>query len=306
MTMKRLLAGITLALCIPAAAVAPALAQDKIIAVVNNEAISASDLENFMTLTRMQMSSELQGEALEKKIQEMKNDLLERLIEDRLIIQEAKKSKIQADEYRVKAKLNELKRQYASEQEFQSALKDQGLIESDLTERIREQLLMYSIIEEKVRSKVIVKPSEINEYYTRNIKDFMVSEQRDFQSLVVENGEIAKSLSQALKAGKDIVQLAQEQNLKVNTFSAHRQELKIDIEEVLFLMNKGDISDPILINDKFYVFKLVNINAPRQQTIAEVQDRVSSAIYELKLQEALSEWVEGLKKKAYIKMMEEK
>jgi hypothetical protein len=37
-----------------------------------------------------------------------------------------------------------------------------------------------------------------------------------------------------------------------------------------------------------------------------VQERVSSAIYEQKMQEALSEWVEGLKKKAYIRMMEEK
>ena len=70
----------------------PCLAKDKIVAVVNKEVITQKDLTDFMNFMRLQLSREFSGEVLEKKLSSLETDLLDRLIEDRLVLQEAKRT----------------------------------------------------------------------------------------------------------------------------------------------------------------------------------------------------------------------
>jgi parvulin-like peptidyl-prolyl isomerase len=285
--------------------VMPGFAQDKIIAVVNKEIITQKDLEGFLNYMRMQLSEQYKGAQLEEKIRSMKPDLLERLIEDRLILQEAKKNNISIDTSRMKAKINEMKQKYGSEQAFQEALKGQGLVEADLESRIKEQMSTYNIIEAKIKDKIVVKPAEITDFYNNNLPEFIFPEQRDLESLVVEDEAMAKNIAADLKSGKDINEVAKIYSLKVNSFSVRREELKKEIEDALFKLNKFEAAGPMRIKDSFYVFRLVGINLPRQQVLAEVQDRIYELLYEKKMQEDLARWVEELKKAAYIKMVQE-
>jgi parvulin-like peptidyl-prolyl isomerase len=254
---------------------------------------------------RMQLSGQYKGAQLEEKIQSMKPDLLERLIEDRLILQEARKNNISIDTSRMKAKINEMKEKYGSEQAFQEALKNQGLVEADLESRIKEQMSTYNIIETKIKDKIVIKPAEITDFYNNNLPEFIFPEQRDLESLVVADQATAKNIAADLKSGKDINEVAKTYSLKVNSFSVRREELIKEIEDALFKLNKFETAGPIKIKDSFYVFRLVGINLPRQQTLAEVQDRIYELLYEKKMQEGLAKWIEELKKTAYIKMIQE-
>jgi len=280
-------------------------AEDKIIAIVNNEIITQKDLDDSINFMRVQFSQKYKGEQLEDKIQSMKSDLMQRLIEERLILQEAKKKNIKIDDSRIKAKINELKKRYNSEREFQDALSEQGMVEADLETKIREQALMFSLIDSEVRSKLVVKPVEITDFYNKNNAEFMLPEQREFQSLVVDNESKAKDIFISLQVGKDINNLAKEYALTANNFSAFKGELKKDLEDVLFNLKIGQITEPIKIKESFYVFKLNKINQSRQQTLAEAQDNIYNLLYENKLQEALAKWIDGLKKSAYIKIVQE-
>jgi parvulin-like peptidyl-prolyl isomerase len=279
-------------------------AQDKIIAVVNKEIITQKDLDNFLNFMRIQLSQQYKEEKLEEKIQAIRTDSLQRLIEDRLILQEAKKNKIKTDDSRIKGQINQIKGKYNSEREFQNALKEQGLVEADLVSRIKEQLLMFNIIEIKVRDKIVVSPAEITDYYNKNSVKFITREQRDFQSLLIESQETAGNIYNDLKAGKDINELAQANSLKVNALSVFRGELKKELEDVLFKLDTSEITQPIKIKDKFYLFKLIKTIPPKQNTMAEVQDTIYNSIYENKMQEAMVKWVDGLKKSAYIKIVQ--
>jgi parvulin-like peptidyl-prolyl isomerase len=253
---------------------------------------------------RIQLSQQYKEEKLEEKIQAIRTDSLQRLIEDRLILQEAKKNKIKTDDSRIKGQINQIKGKYNSEREFQNALKEQGLVEADLVSRIKEQLLMFNIIEIKVRDKIVVSPAEITDYYNKNSVKFITREQRDFQSLLIESQETAGNIYNDLKAGKDINELAQANSLKVNALSVFRGELKKELEDVLFKLDTSEITQPIKIKDKFYLFKLIKTIPPKQNTMAEVQDTIYNSIYENKMQEAMVKWVDGLKKSAYIKIVQ--
>ncbi len=279
-------------------------AEEKIVAVVNKEAITQRDLEAFLNFMRVQLSKQFSPKELEEKIAVMKADLLDRLIEDRLILQEARRNNLQVDEARLKSKISELKKRYNSEDEFENSLKSQGLVEADLVSKIREQLLMFNIVETKIRNKISVKPAEITQYYNRENSEFDLSEKREFQSLAGRDQEKALKVVQDLRDEKDLNEVAKESAFTLNVFSSYKgKELKKEVEDVLFNLKVGEVSAPVKINDNYYVFKLSKITPPRKQALSEAQDYIYSLLYEKKMQEAMVRWVEELKKKAYIKKL---
>jgi parvulin-like peptidyl-prolyl isomerase len=279
-----------------------ARAEEKIVAIVNNEIITQRDLESFLNFMKIQLSKEYSAKELEEKIAVMKSDLLDRLIEDRLILQEAKRNNLKADEGRIKAKIDELKKRYDSPTDFENSLKSQGLVEADLEARVKDQILMYNIVEVKIRDKIAIKPAEITEYYNKNTAEFSLPEEREFQSLSGTDESGAHKAVESLKGGKDMKTVAKESAFSLNVFSARPNgELKKDVEEVLFNLKSGDVSEPIKIKDNYYVFQLLKIKPAHQQALSEVQEAIHATLYEKKMQEAMTKWVEELKKKAYLK-----
>ena len=278
-------------------------AQDKIVAVVNNEIITQKDLNDFVNFMRMQLSVELTGDRLEQKIQSMKADLLNKLIEDRIILQEAKKNKVLVDENRVKAKIDEIKGRYGREAEFQAALVQQGLAQADLELRLKEQLLMYSIIEAKIKSKIIVRPSEITEFYEKNIEEFKTPEEREFESVTTNDADLAQKIYEDLKNNGDFSETAKKYSLEAKSFNAKKGgELRKELEEAIFKLDPGGISEALKIEDTFHIFKLTKIIPFRQESLTEAQDKIQEFVFNKKMQEDLLLWLNDLKKNAYIKI----
>lgn len=290
-------------------------AKEKIIAVVNNEIITQKDLDDFTNFMRIQLSKEYKENELEEKIQSLKTDLLTKLIEDRLILQEAKKNDskieirpgtsidIKPDENRIKARINEIKRYYPSDSEFQKDLARQGMVQADLEKRMREQSLMYNIIEHKIRSKIVISPDEVTKFYENNIKKFLSPETRELEVITLENEDLANTFSYNLRTGQKLEDLATRYPISVNKIRVIKDgELAKNVEEKVFKLGVGEVSAPVKIEDKYYVFKLENIWPPRQLSLSEAQDKIYAFLSEEKLQQNLSKWVNELKAKSYIKI----
>ena len=283
----------------------PLFAQDKIIAIVNKDIITQKDLNDFINFMRVQLSTQYQGEQLESKIQSMKLDLLDKLIEHRLVLQEAKKDNIRLDPDRIKARVNEIKKHYGSDSEFQNAIAKQGLVQADVEEKIREQVLMYAVIDREIRNKIIIKPVEVTDFYQENIKKFISPEQREFESVTVDNESLANEVFDKLKSGQNFQEVANKYSLTINKLNCDSGgQLRKDIEEALFKMNIGQISAPVKIEDSYYIFKLNNIIPPRQQNLSEVQDDIQAMLFNNRMQEALTKWLDELKGRSYIKILQ--
>jgi parvulin-like peptidyl-prolyl isomerase len=280
-------------------------AEDKIIAIVNSDVITQKDLNDFIGFMRMQLSADFKGKALEEKIQSMKQDLLNRLIEDRLILQEAKKNNIRIDENRVKARISEVRGRYASDAEFKEDLAKHGLTQADMESRFREQLLMYEIVEQMVRSKIIVRPEEVTSFYNKNIKEFVSGEEREVETVALENDDLARIVSYELRTGIKLVDLAARYPLTVNKLNARKEELRKDIADVVFKLGVSEVSNPIKIDDKYYIFKLENIIPSRQLSLSEAQDKIYAFLFEKKMQEKLTKWLDEIRQKSYVKISQD-
>ncbi|MDD5594617.1 MAG: peptidyl-prolyl cis-trans isomerase [Candidatus Omnitrophica bacterium] len=276
-------------------------AQDKIIAVVNSEVITQKDLNDFTSFTRMQLGREYKAKELEDKIQKMKPDLLNKLIEDRLILQEAKKNNIRLDETRVKSKVEEIKKRYPSDADFQKDLAQQGFVQADIENRIREQLLTYAIIDIQVRSKITVNPIEVTQYYEKNSQEFQVPEQWEFTSLATEDRKMAEDAVGQLRKGANLESLAQQDSLSIDKLKASKNgQLRKELETEIFKLHKAEVSDPIKIQDRYYIFRLDNILASTQESLAQAQDEISVLLMNNKLQEAMVKWMNEIKQRSYI------
>jgi len=280
-------------------------AQDKVIAVVNNEVITQKDLADFLNFIRLQYSRQFQGKALEEKVGSMKHDLLQRLIEDRLILQEAKLSKVTMDSSRVKEKINEIKKRYGSESDFEQDLAKQGLVREDLENKISEQMLMYNLIEQKVRSKIMIRPDEITSFYAQNKERFLKPQERILTLIILQDESIAKTVSYQLRLGIKLEELAAKFAFTIDKLSASEgQELRPEIEDTVFKLGVGEVSNPVKIDTQYFIFKLDDIAASQQLSLIQAQDKIQAYLFENKMQEELVKWLDELKKQSYIKILE--
>ncbi len=281
-------------------------AKDEIIAIVNQDAITSKDFTDFLNFMRLQLSQQYKGKELEDKMATAKADLLNRLIEDRLILQEAKKSNIVIDDARIKSRINEAKRDYPTDAQFQAELMKQGLTQADIEKKIEEQFMMFNIVEKEVRSKIFIKPEEITDFYLKNKKAFNSGEGRELEAISLENMDLARTVAYSLKSGAKLSDLAARYPLTLNRLNVNQgDELRKEIEDVVTKLGLNEVSEPVEIGGKFYIFKLINITPSKELALGQVQERIRNILLEQRMQESLTRWLDELKKNSYIKIIKD-
>jgi parvulin-like peptidyl-prolyl isomerase len=281
-------------------------AQDKIVAIVNQDIITQKDLTDFLNFMRLQLSREYKGRELEEKMQGMKLELLSKLIDDLLILQEAKKNNLPIDELKVKARINEVKKEYPSETIFHAELMKQGLTQADIEKKLKEQLMMFAVIDYKVRSKVIIKPEEVTEFYEKHREEFNTGENRIVEVASVESLNLANSIVKELNSGKSAFELTSQYPLVVNNININKDSgTKEEIKDVLLGLQINEVYGPISLQERYYIFKIIEIIPSKDLTLLDAQENIRAVLFERKMQEGMSNWLAQLKKNSYVKIMQD-
>ena len=147
-----------LSLLLVVTASASAETVNRIAAIVNDEVITEADVAAHVNsiLAEQDLPHPTEAEALEIQMMVLRN-----LIEQRLILQEAKKSGLMVGNGEVAQRLGALRSRAGSEEQFRQRLADSSLTEEKLREKLREQLMVQRIVDAKVRSTIVVTPLEV-------------------------------------------------------------------------------------------------------------------------------------------------
>ena len=277
--------------------VAPA---DRIVAIVNKDTVTQSEADAFLNLIIMQLSQRYQGKELAERIEDEKKELIGKMIEERIILQEANRKKLEARADIVKKRLEEARKSYGSDAEFEESLRSRGLTQRDLEKRMGEQMMIRGLIEQEVRSKIVISPDEVTEYYEKHKDDFLQPEMHSIESLYFEDENIREKLLEDLKTGADFKQLAERDKVAYAKDALSMSQLKPEIREAIFSLKVNEVSGAVRSNKGIYVFKLLEILPQELKGLADVGDRIYNYIFEQKLSVKLAEWIEELKSKAHI------
>jgi parvulin-like peptidyl-prolyl isomerase len=230
-----------------AGAASAARVVDKTLAVVNGEAIMNSDFEKTAApILEQYTQSTPPAEQTPEKIKEFKQRLLDQMIDDKLLRQEALKRKIKVGKREIDEGIKQVKKRFPTDAEFQGELKKENLTMAQFEKRIEEQLMVMKLIEQEIKSKVPQPTDEqVRDFYNKiqakmNGKDLgldkkeeeeianlakflgrMVSEQVRARHILVAVDKNAtmeeksaalkkvKKIQQELKGGADFSELAQ-------------------------------------------------------------------------------------------------
>jgi parvulin-like peptidyl-prolyl isomerase len=276
-------------------------AEDGLVAIVNNDAITQKDLNDFINFMRVQLSAQYSEQEVKQRMDQMLPDLILRLIEDRLILQAAYKENIDISPAFIKARIEQIKNNYASETDFQNALMARGLTPSDIELKMKEQLLMAEVIERKIKSKIVVKPQEVTDYYHEHIEEFNKPEQRLVRILTIKNKRIIKQIQQSIAEYEDLDSIAKDYSLEITDLDwVIAKQLKPEIADIVFSLGVNSLKAHIMSTKELYIFEVKGIKPPMKMSLFEIQDEINRFLFETKMQKALTDWLEELKSKAYI------
>ena len=146
---------------------------DRIAAVVNDDVILLSEVDEKLFIVAAQ--GQLQGRD-STEVAQVRRDILDRLIEERLVVQRAKSQGIRVDDSEIVARVDEamtkVKSQFPTTADFERALQSEGLTETMLRERyendVRQEFLAQRIVGREIRGKVEVTSDQVKKFYDEN------------------------------------------------------------------------------------------------------------------------------------------
>ena len=290
---------------------------DGIVAVVNNEVVTQVELNAILLPIYTQYKSTYSDEELLKKIDEAKKNILYQLIEDKLILQEAHKIGMPATDEEVAERLEQIKSQFSSSEEFKSALASQGLTVVDLKEKYREQIMIKKMVNREVRSRVSVTPIEIALFYEKNEDDFNLPAQVKVMTIMIRKSEAdpesntdslkkIKMIELKIAEGEDFAKLAREYSQDPSAVDGGdmgyigKGQMMKKIDEVIFSLQPGEISETIETPVGYHVFKIVEVKEAGAESFDEARMQIENYLFQEKAKERFDEWMTNLKENAYI------
>lgn len=135
---------------------------DRIIAVVNEEAITAFELRARQATVERQ----LRGQNVQLPPREvLEKQLLERMITDRVQLQFARETGLRISDIELDAAMRRIAEgNRMSLQDFRAALEKDGIVWSKFREEIREEIVLSRLRDREVESRIVVSDGEIDNY----------------------------------------------------------------------------------------------------------------------------------------------
>lgn len=296
---------------------------DRIYIKVNDEIILESEINETVDLLAAQMK--LSGKSVD--INKLKKDVINNLVDQKLIITMAKNENISISEEAVADRVNEfidsLRKRFSSEAEFEEALLKEGLSYSDFRMKIEGQVrdnLVFTKVRQKKQqdfiSKSAVSDEEIENFYKNNKSQFKINDEVNLKNLFFEknNDEIkdlkkyTNDLYNTIISGKSFEKVADElksaNGVKVIDLGwVDTTHLDKNIRAAVSGLKKNAITKPVETEDGYHILKVVDLKKGQLQPLSEVKEKVRIKIIEEKVEKMWNEWLVKIKKDAYIKYM---
>jgi parvulin-like peptidyl-prolyl isomerase len=284
---------------------------DAIIAIVNDDVITMKDLRQYVASVASQLRVENKSpDEIQQIMQGYEQKGLDKLIEDKLVLAAANEKGIDVRDDIVDKRIQEIKGRYPSEDAFIKALNMEGMTVSDLRQKVLDQLKVKYEVDMEVRDKIFVKPQEVNAYYNDHIGDFDRQPSVNLQSIFVSfskyNKQEARSRADEarsrLLAGEDFDKVFQKYSDNPSVGEIEKGQMADNVENVVFNLKQGEVSEPVGVEDGIYVFKVIGISPAKLQALAEVKDKIYGKLLDNQFQAKFKEWVDKLREKAYVEI----
>ena len=291
---------------------------EEIVAVVNEDVITLSDYKGQYDSTVQQLRAAFQGEEYEKQLALLKKEMLNMMITDLLLMQQAKEKNLNVGE-QLKGAVENIKKEnnIASDDDLKRVLSQQGMDYDQWLRNLEENMLKQGLIYSEVDRSIVLDDSEIVGYYKLHPQEFTEPEEYKIRAVYLSTeGKAAAALEETkneisgkLKAGEPFNVLAKdysdgpakETEGDLGTFK--KGELDKALEQAVSKLKAGETSGWVETKNGWYLLKLEEKKDSRLMTFEEVKKNVEERLFTQKREKKLEEYLKGLREGSYIKIL---
>ncbi|MBE2888469.1 peptidylprolyl isomerase [Geobacter anodireducens] len=290
-----------------------------VLARVNDTAITRADVDRAVRifLAQNRVSHDLAAE-VRKQADEA---ALEQVVATRLLYLDGLKLEIKDLDKQINDRISRGKAKFPAVEEYVAALKANNLSEQDALEIVRTEIVVANLLESRVISRIVVTDAEIRAFYDQNQDKFKRPEGVRLSHILIgvspqalpeekqKAREKAESLRNKLLAGEDFAALAKsesscpskEQGGDLGVFT--KKEMVPEFEKGTASLGIGEISPVVETQEGYHILKLTEIKNSEVISVGEAKERVGEFLKQNKAQQAINDYVAGLKQKAKIEYL---
>lgn len=292
---------------------------EEIVAVVNDDVITMSQVRHEYEV-RLQaiQAANIQGEEREKAMEQLRTQILDTMITDMLLLQLAREKNINVAE-QLKNTVENIKKEnnLGTDEDLKRALLSQGLEWDPWVKQVEETILRQSAVMSEVGRSIALDEAEVVDYYKKHPAEFTEPEEYTLRAvyLAVKDADPAalegrrKEISDKVKAGGDFAEISG--TLSDEPLKESKGDLgaikKGDLDKTLLAavekLKKGEISEWAQGRAGWYLLKLEDKKDSRLKTFEESRKAIEERIYNQKQAVELDKFLVELKKKSYIKII---
>jgi len=298
---------------------------EEIVAIINDEVITLSQYKReYETRVQgfqaefQQAKGQISREDLDKALADLKTQLLDSLITDRLLLQLARERNLNVSE-EVKNAIENVKKEnnLESDEDLKRALQSQGLEWETWLKQVEETILRRAIVVQEVNRLIVLDDAEVVDYYKKHQPEFIEPEEFTIRAVYLNAVDADAAALEAkkrevddkIKSGADFTETSGTysddplKESKGDLGTAKKGTLDKTIQQALEKLKKGEISPWVQAKAGWYLLKMEDKKESRLLSFEEAKKGIEEKLYGQKQDAKLTEFLGTIKKKSYIKIL---
>jgi len=296
---------------------------DRIVAVVNEDIILLSELRERMEPYAQRIRQ--QGFDLDKErqmIYKVREEMLNRLVDEKLTDQEIKRNDIQVDDAEIDSTIERIKAANSfTDEDLRRFLEQDQMTMEQYREKIREQVLRTRLVNYQVKSKIVITEEEIRAYYDshpelyggklryhlRNILMRVPDFSTDTEKQAIK--EQMQQIQSQIDAGESFADLARTYSQSpaaaeggdIGEFA--KETLSPQIQEALDGLNPGQATAVLDTDQGFQLFYVEAVNRTEGKPLENVREDIHQKLFAEVVDKKFLSWLEDLRSQSHIKII---
>jgi len=291
---------------------------EEIVAIVNDDVITLSEYKQQHDATAQLLRSQFQGEEYEQQYGRFKAEMLNMMITDILLMQQAKERNLNVAED-VRRFIENLKKEnnIGSDDDLKRALLEQGMTYEQYVKQLEGNFLKQAVIYYEVDRTIVLDDSEVVQYYKAHPLEFTDPVEYKLRAVYFspqgksqdQVESLKKEISEKIKSGQAFDAVASQYSEgpgkdsggDLGTFK--KGELDKTLDEAVEKLKAGETSDWVETKNGFYLLRLEEKKESFLKPFDDIRKDVEEKLYTEKKQKKVQDYLKDLRERSYIKIL---
>lgn len=284
---------------------------DRIVAVVNDEVITMSELQTMAK--NIESGAGMKPSPKEDK--ELQRQMLDALIDRKLAREEAKKRGISLSEKEIDQAVAQFRKRnnLTDDESFNKALSNAGLTLKEVKQQIGDQLIQERLLQVMVGTKVMVSDAEIRRVYDERFKQgggrlHLINAKLAYPPGATEaqKEEIRKKTEKVLteiKQGGSFMEVAKRNSLDATDMGfVDQNDIDPKLAEFLDKLKPKEVA-PVQTPAGFQLIQVLERRTGESRPFEEMAPQIRRMLMQREMEKQFGDWIKTLREKAHIKIM---